>query len=95
MNKWIVDGRFKRYFWDHTENASGPFKLRRLIEYASFPDLIHIPFDFIKENIDKIDISRLRTSEKRIQFMQRIKKFVPDSTTWDEAIYKMTGIIDK
>ena len=81
-----------KYFWDHTERASDNFKLKRLVEYASFPDLLKIPFDFIKSNIDGIDVSRLRTSQTRILFITRMKEVINDCSTWDEAIYKISGI---
>jgi hypothetical protein len=81
-----------KYFWDHTERASDAFKLKRLFEYASFPDLLRIPFDYVKSNIDGIDISRLRTSRTRIIFIIRMKEVIRDCSTWDEMIYKISGL---
>jgi len=80
--------RFNKYFWDHTQNASDVFKLRRLFEYASFPDLIKIPFVFLKKNSHNIDINKLRTSKDRINFLKRIKNSLEDSQNWDEVIKK-------
>lgn len=82
----------QKYFWDHTENASDTFKLRRLIEYASFPDLIKLPFDFVKTNLNGIDISRLRTSQTRVRFIERMKGVIDDCRTWDDAVFKISGI---
>lgn len=83
---------FKKYFWDHTQNASDEFKLKRLIEYASFPDLMKIPFELVKANFKKIDFTRLRTSQKRIEFMIRLGTYIPQSSTWEEAIFRMAGV---
>jgi hypothetical protein len=80
--------RFNKYFWDHTQDASDVFKLRRLFEYASFPDLIKIPFVFLKNNSHSIDIDKLRTSKDRIHFLKRIKSSLKDSQNWDEVIKK-------
>jgi len=82
----------QKYFWDHTENASDTFKLRRLIEYASFPDLIKLPFDFVKTNLNAIDTARLRTSQTRIRFIGRMKGVIDDCQTWDDAVFKIAGI---
>lgn len=81
-----------KYFWDRTERASDTFKLKRLFEYASFPDLLKIPFDFVKANIDTIDISRLRTSKTRIIFITRMKEVIRDCSTWDETVFKISGL---
>ena len=50
-----------KYFWDGSENLSTRFKVRRMIEYASFPDMINFPFEEFKEGIEKIDLEKLRT----------------------------------
>lgn len=80
-----------RYFWDHTQNASDAFKLRRLVEYASFPDLIKIPFDFVKTNIHQINPAQLRTSATRVRFIGKVKEVMVDCDTWDDAVYKIAG----
>jgi len=49
-----IDPLLYKYFWDHTRNASDIFKLKRLLEYASFPDLLKIPFEILKSNIHHI-----------------------------------------
>jgi hypothetical protein len=82
----------QKYFWDHMENASDTFILRRLIEYASFPDLLKIPFGFVKTNLNHIDTSRLRTAQTRIRFIERMKAVIEDCNTWDDAVFKISGI---
>ncbi len=84
--------KLNKYFWDHTLLASDGFKLKRLLEYASFPDLLKIPFDFVKENIESLDPTTLRTSTTRIRFTAKIKEFINDCHNWDELIFKITGI---
>ena len=81
-----------KYFWDHSQNASDEFKLKRLFEYASFPDLITIPFDFVKTNINRIEPSRLRTSETRIRFVTCIKEVIDNCENWDQTVYKIAGV---
>ncbi len=82
-----------KYFWDHTENASDAFKLKRLFEYAGFPDLLKIPFAFVRDNINRIDIPGLRTSKTRITFVERMKAVIDSCNSWDEIVYKIAGII--
>ena len=63
----------KKYFWDGSIDSFSPqFRLCRVIEYASFPDLLKYPFEEAKSVIDQIPIDRLRISEnrKRINFME-------------------------
>ncbi len=89
---WKIPEVLDKYFWDHTQGASDAFKLKRLFEYAGFPDLIKIPFSYVKENLHLVDLRRLRTSEKRIDFLLRMKVEAGDCESWDEAIYKIAGI---
>lgn len=81
-----------RYFWDHTQNASDIFKLKRLFEYASFPDLLKIPFEFVKANISQLDPETLRTSQPRRRFVREIRSYIQGSSTWDEVIFRIAGI---
>ena len=83
--------KLDKYFWDHTQNASDTFKLKRLFEYASFPDLIKIPLDFVKANIDSIDPLKLRTSETRIRFISKTKEVIDKCSSWDDVCYKIAG----
>ena len=65
-----------KYFWDQTLNASTHFKTKRLLEYASFPDLLKVPFEQIRKEIPLMDLEKLRTGEKRIAFLKKIKDCV-------------------
>ncbi|MHB8090927.1 MAG: hypothetical protein ACYDH8_04900 [Syntrophales bacterium] len=80
--------RFKRYFWDGgADFCSGPYRLRRVIEYASFPDLLMYPFEEVKEYLPQIVIQHLRTSQNRIEFMQLVKEKAGLADTWDEIFF--------
>lgn len=81
-----------KYFWDGQTNISGTYKLRRILEYASFPDMISYPFEDVKKYLPFIKIEKLRTSSKRIDFLKAIKPNIPQSKTWDEAIEKIIKI---
>ncbi|HMV44116.1 MAG TPA: hypothetical protein PK079_03180 [Leptospiraceae bacterium] len=81
--------RFHKYFWDGLENWSPEFQLRRIIEYASFPDLIQYPFEEVKENLSKIRLEKLRTGENRKELIIKLSPFVSQASSWEEAIWKM------
>ena len=81
-----------KYFWDHTGNASDFFKLKRLLEYASFPDLLLIPFEFLKGNIKRIDAENLRTSQTRRRFVREIQNYIDVSGNWDETLMGIAGL---
>ncbi|RZB38343.1 MAG: hypothetical protein SRB2_00091 [Desulfobacteraceae bacterium Eth-SRB2] len=85
----------RKYFWDGSENISEEYKLKRILEYASFPDLIKYPFPRLKENISKINIHNLRTSEKRIKFILLMRPLILSSESWDEAMGKLMSNIDR
>jgi hypothetical protein len=97
-SKYVLNGKplhpaLEKYFWDHTWNASSDtFKLRRLFEYASFPDLIKIPFDFVKSNIHRLDLEKLRAAQTRRRFVREIQNYIDESNSWDETIFKIAGI---
>jgi len=76
--------RFHKYFWDGDRNLSDEFKLIRIIEYASFPDLIAYPFEDMKKYLPGLNIDQLRTSEKRKKFMKIILPLLASSNDWDE-----------
>ena len=78
-----------KYFWDGAENYSGEFRLRRILEYASFPDLISYPFEELKQYLPKIDIERLRTAEKRKQFLKRIAPLLEQAQSWDDVLDRL------
>lgn len=81
-----------KYFWDHTQNASDFFKLKRLLEYAAFPDLVQIPFEFVKCNIRRIDAEKLRTSQTRRRFVREIQNYIDASSNWDETLMGIAGL---
>ena len=76
--------RFHKYFWDGDQNLSAKFKLIRILEYASFPDLIAYPFEDMKKYLPVLNIDHLRTSEKRRGFLKVIVPFLSDSNDWDD-----------
>jgi len=76
--------RMDKYFWDGEQNMSGEFKLKRILEYASFPDLIHFPISEMKEYLPTLDIDKLRTGQKRKDFIKLIKPYVDRFQNWDE-----------
>jgi hypothetical protein len=80
-----------KYFWDHTQNASDFFKLKRLLEYAAFPDLLQIPFEFLKCNIRRIDAEQLRTSQTRRRFVREIQNYIDASNDWEETLMGIAG----
>jgi len=88
-----IDPLLIKYFWDRTQNASDLFKLKRLLEYATFPDLLKIPFEILKTNIQYIDAEKLRTSETRRRFVKEICNHIYSSNDWDETLFKIAGII--
>jgi hypothetical protein len=83
--------RLSKYFWDGDQNLSGEFKLKRILEYASFPDLIHYPFEELKKYFNTIDLNRLRTSEKRKQFLNSIQPYLKDAHDWDDLFDNWIG----
>lgn len=78
--------RFDKYFWDGKANTSGPYRLRRIIEYASFPDLISYPFEEIKRFLPEISLDKLRTSEKRIELIRLFLPHLAQATDWDDLL---------
>lgn len=80
---------FHKYFWDGIENWSPEFELRRIIEYANFPDLIKYPYLDLKENLFKLNLENLRTGKKRKELIIRMSPFVQEANSWEEAIWAM------
>jgi len=78
-----------KYFWDGKRNISEEFKLKRILEYASFPDLIAYPFEELKKYLSSINIDGLRTSRKRKTFIKLIMPFVSQSESWDDIISRI------
>jgi len=77
-----------KYFWDGKNNLSESFILKRILEYAHFPDLLRSSYDLLKDHIDEIDLDKLRTSPKRILFIKMILPYIKTSSGWEEAIDK-------
>jgi hypothetical protein len=84
-----MQDRYNQYFWDGKTGWSNEFRFRRILEYASFPDLIHYPFDDVKKYIDKIRIQSLWTGKLRKEFITHLKPYIQTSDSWEEAIQKM------
>ena len=78
-----------KYFWDGKQNISGEYRLKRILEYASFPDLIAYPVRELKKYLYAINIDELRTSQKRKTFIKLIMPFVSQSQSWDDIINRM------
>lgn len=81
--------QYDKYFWDGKTGWSDGFIFRRIIEYASFEDLIQYPFSEVKLNIDTFQLEKLRTGQKRKDFMMFLKQYIHSSNSWEEAIQKM------
>ncbi|MFH0814432.1 MAG: hypothetical protein V2A69_16585 [Pseudomonadota bacterium] len=78
-----------KYFWDGETNLSGAYKLRRMFEYASFPDLINYPVEDLKKYLPAIDVDSLRTSEKRKRFIKLIVPLLPEVQSWDDIVNRL------
>lgn len=78
-----------KYFWDGRQNLSGEYKLKRILEYASFPDLIAYPVGELKKYLPTINIDNLRTSQKRKTFIKLISQVLPQSQNWDDIIERL------
>jgi hypothetical protein len=81
--------RFRKYFWDGDTNWSPTFILKRILEYASFPDLIKYPFDEVKQHLPSINLHQLRTGETRKQYLITLAPYIPNAQSWEEAIWAM------
>jgi hypothetical protein len=79
--------KLDRYFWDclppagasafASQYISAAFKLKRLFEYASFPDLLKIPFDYVKTHIHQIDLTAFVLPGPELLFQSGCKRFYP------------------
>ena len=81
--------KLDKYFWDGDTHISEEYKLKRILEYASFPDLITYPVEDLKKVLPVIDIDGLRTSQKRKAFIKLIMPFVPDAQSWEDMINQL------
>ena len=87
-----IDKRLEKYFWDGTENISDTFFVKRMLEYATFPDVLKIPFAVFVCEIKRIDISKLRTSKSRKRFLELLIPYLNQSDSWRELIFKMAKV---
>lgn len=78
-----------KYFWDGTASYTPAARVRRIIEYASFPDLIDYPFDEFKDGIRSLDINSLRTSENRKKFIKLAAPYFAVSRSWEDLIKRL------
>jgi hypothetical protein len=78
-----------KYFWDGNQNLSDRFIIRRMLEYAAFPDLLKLPFDTLKGNLLHIDPDQLRTSEKRKQFLKIILPYLETANSLEDAVFQL------
>ncbi len=78
-----------KYFWDGEQNISETYRLKRILEYASFPDLITDPFGELNKHLQNIPIDKLRTSQKRKDFIKLIMSFVSQAENWDDVFKKI------
>ena len=83
----------KKYFWDGTGNISPEFILRRIIEYASFADLLKYPFEGVKEYIHFLNVDKFRTGEKRKQLIKELLPYIDNSYSWEEAFEKLINSV--
>lgn len=93
--------RYLKYFWDTGSPIdiadkikaisllSSAYRLRRILEYASFPDLIKYPFEEVKSYMDNIPLDRLWTGEERKNFLKSLKPYIAQTSSWEEAIWSM------
>lgn len=85
-NCWNMDNRLK-YFWDAESDAFSPeYRLVRLFEYASFYDLLKIPYSELCTGLKKIKLDHYRIPEARQLLLERIKPYLSTSRSMAEAI---------
>ena len=71
------------------------FRIERIIEYASFKDLLLYPFEEVKAHLHEVDLPKLRTSENRKQLFIRLLPFVSQANSWDELFELYIDHVDK
>lgn len=81
-----------KYFWDGELNITEEYKLKRILEYASFPDLIAYPIEDMKKYLPTINIDGLRTSQKRKTFIKLIVPLLSKSQSWDDIINRLVKL---
>ncbi len=78
-----------KYLWDGRENISDEFVIRRIVEYAAFPVLLKMPFDRLRDFLLHTDPDRLRTSEKRREFIRVIRPRLETADSLENAVFQM------
>ena len=78
-----------KYLWDGKENLSDDFLIRRMIEYASFPELIKIPARQVYDFLSKNGFDRLRCDGTRKKYLQFIMPYIRNTDSWKEATLEM------
>jgi hypothetical protein len=78
-----------KYFWDGKQNLSDEFVVRRMLEYAAFPDLLKIPFETFKNCLLHLNLDRLRTSEKRKKFLKVIRPYLETAESLEDAVLQL------
>ncbi len=79
----------RKYFWDGSQNLSDEFIIRRMLEYAAFPDLLQLPFDRLKMYLRHHNPDQLRTSEKRKQFLKVILPYLGTADSLEDAVFQL------
>lgn len=88
--------RFNKYFWDGgAASCSEVFRLRRIIEYASFPDLIHYPYPLFSQYVQTLELDKLRTSTPRRELVKLLAQKAGNATNWEEAFNLIVGQLAK
>jgi len=78
-----------KYLWDGKENLSDDFLIRRMIEYASFPELIKLPAGIVYEFLSKNGFKRLRCDETRKKYLEYIMPYIKETDDWQTATLRM------
>ena len=81
--------KYDKYFWDGKSGWSDSFILQRIIEYATFEDLVQYPYNEVKMHINALQLDKIRTGSRRKQFIIYLKPYILVSNSWEEAIEKM------
>lgn len=78
-----------KYFWDGAQNLTDEFVVRRMLEYAAFPDLVKLSFETLKTCLRRIDPDQLRTSEKRKRFLKLIRPYLEPADSLEDAVLQL------
>ncbi len=84
-----MPSKLDKYFWDGEDSISEEYKLKRILEYASSPDLITYPVEDLKKVFPAGDIAGLRTSSQRKEFIALIMPFLSDAQSWEDMIHRL------